>query len=110
MNTSMNADLFQRPRGSARAYGVVLWRDSRTGRGLIWCEDHQDLAVFDADLAGETGAELAANDRVLFEEDRDGRLRRVCRILERWSVPTGAGSLGEALLRARRPERILRVV
>ncbi len=29
-------------------YGVILWSDADVGKAVIWCEDHGDLAYYEA--------------------------------------------------------------
>ena len=35
-------------------FGVVLWSDPASGSAVIWCEDHGDLAYYDASGAPDT--------------------------------------------------------
>jgi len=60
--------------------GVVLWHDSKGGTAVIWCEDHADLAYFNAETdvsaLGSDTAELAAGDLVIFEVMMVGHQRR----------------------------------
>lgn len=73
--------------------GVVLWCDHEDQKAVFWCEDHGDLAYFNA--AGRGGAMpdlLSAGDMVAFDlyvEDnircaRDAKLvkPRVCKGLQ----------------------------
>lgn len=45
-------------------YGAVLWTDSSSERALIWCEDHADLAFFEAERCSDP--RLEAGDLVSF--------------------------------------------
>ena len=54
-------------------YGVVLWRDQRGDRTLIWCEDHGNLAFFKAKDA-RTQA-LRSGDLVRFDMTEESDLR-----------------------------------
>lgn len=61
-------------------YGVVLWRDSKCNRAVIWCEDHRNLAFFSEDIGGlgasGTRAAFEPGDLVAFDlrEENDLRL------------------------------------
>ncbi len=60
--------------------GVVLWHDNQGGTAVIWCEDHADLAYFnaeaDASALGSDVVTLAAGDLVMFEIMMVGHQRR----------------------------------
>ncbi len=60
--------------------GVVLWHDNKGGTAVIWCEDHADLAYFnaktDASALGSDVVTLAAGDLVMFEIMMAGHQRR----------------------------------
>lgn len=53
--------------------GLVLWSDSAAGRAVIWCEDHGDLAFYEAQGAA---VPVRAGDLVHATLDGSGRLRR----------------------------------
>ncbi|MCH2066128.1 MAG: hypothetical protein MK208_02740 [Shimia sp.] len=60
--------------------GVVLWHDSKGGTAVIWCEDHANLAYFnaekDASALGSDVVTLAAGDLVMFDIMMVGHQRR----------------------------------
>lgn len=85
-------------------FGVILWRDSNTGQGLVWCEDQKDLALFDGEVFRELEASrtIVANDPIVFELDASRSVRRVSRVVAHWSAAAQPGDmheLSELLLR-----------
>ncbi|MGR3454544.1 hypothetical protein [Pseudooceanicola sp.] len=59
-------------------FGVVLWSDGRAHKAVIWCEDHGELAYFDAaEHPGAVDLDMEPGDLVRFEVTRCDRLRRV---------------------------------
>jgi hypothetical protein len=59
-------------------YGVILWSDPNMGKAVIWCEDHGDLAYYEAP---ERGAHLGqfffdTGDFVEFDVTDEARMRR----------------------------------
>lgn len=57
--------------------GVVLWSDFEDQKAVFWCEDHGDLAYYDA--AQDHAAEhilLNAGDMVEFDLSIEGKIRR----------------------------------
>ncbi len=44
--------------------GLVLWCDGTARRALIWCEDHGDLAWYDAGGEGAAAVPVRAGDLV----------------------------------------------
>ncbi|MGR3461185.1 MAG: hypothetical protein ACU0AX_08345 [Roseovarius sp.] len=44
--------------------GLVLWCDGTARRALIWCEDHGDLAWYDASGEGAAAVPVRAGDLV----------------------------------------------
>lgn len=44
--------------------GVVIWRCKNTGRAIIWCSDHRDLAHYDGEVAGEAALSIEVGDLV----------------------------------------------
>lgn len=57
--------------------GIVLWGDPTDGKAVFWCEDHGDLAYFNAEFgeAGNTSA-FTAGDMVQFDIFCDAEFRR----------------------------------
>jgi hypothetical protein len=57
--------------------GVVLWSDPQDQKAVFWCEDHGDLAYYDAsaDDASEPRV-LSPGDMVRFEVSIDRKVRR----------------------------------
>lgn len=55
-------------------FGVILWSDRESGKAVIWCEDHGDLAFFRETEPG-TEVLLAAGDLVEFDETFDRQFR-----------------------------------
>lgn len=47
-------------------FGVVLWSDSASGKAVIWCEDHGDLAFY---TETETGSQVLLEEGDLVEFD-----------------------------------------
>ncbi|OWU83508.1 hypothetical protein ATO6_18290 [Oceanicola sp. 22II-s10i] len=77
-------------------FGVVLWSDRRDDRAVIWCEDHGDLAYFNArEDALDATPELDPGDLVQFDVTETGRLRRARnpRLVAEDQYPTLAGDL-----------------
>ncbi len=57
--------------------GVVLWSDLDDQKAVFWCEDHGDLAYYDASAEGETCSDLLnAGDMVRFDMKLDRKMRR----------------------------------
>ena len=57
-------------------FGVVLWSDSASGKAVIWCEDHGDLAFYKETEPG-TEVLLGAGDLVEFDIMLDRQFRFV---------------------------------
>ena len=57
--------------------GIVLWSDFEDRKAVFWCEDHGDLAYYDAlqDQGSKCGL-LNAGDMVEFDLSIDGQIRR----------------------------------
>lgn len=55
-------------------YGVVLWSDEATGKAVIWCEDHGDLA-FVRETRPASDIHLGAGDLVEFDLTTERRYR-----------------------------------
>lgn len=79
-------------------FGVVLWSDCATQKAVIWCEDHGELAYFDAvEHPGAVDLALEPGDLVRFELCQAGRMRLVrnpCLVAEQ-QFPTLASDLKE---------------
>ncbi len=57
--------------------GVVLWSDQTDRKAVFWCEDHGDLAYYEAqDASLDTAAFFDAGDMVQFDVKVDQRLRK----------------------------------
>lgn len=61
--------------------GLVIWSDPKEKKAVFWCEDHGDLAYFDAGHAGTSGdavdiPHLRAGDMVSFDLSVSGSVRR----------------------------------
>ena len=57
--------------------GVVLWCDTQSRKAVFWCEDHRDLAYYEATTDPKCGMpEFDAGDIVRFELRDDPYLRR----------------------------------
>lgn len=56
-------------------YGVVLWSDTTENKAVFWCEDHGDLAFFQAE-PGAAGSAFDAGDMVEFDVYIDCKLRK----------------------------------
>lgn len=59
-------------------FGVVLWSSQSEGKAVIWCEDHGDLAFYNADSDAHHDAILGfdAGDLVQFELSQEKYMRR----------------------------------
>lgn len=57
--------------------GVVLWSDLEDRKAVFWCEDHGDLAYYDASMDTEDcDSLLNAGDMVEFELRLESKVRR----------------------------------
>ena len=57
--------------------GVVLWSDQQDRKAVFWCEDHGDLAYYEASETDfDTSSFFDAGDMVQFDVAVDHRLRR----------------------------------
>ena len=87
-----------------RMYGVVLWADECDQKAVIWCEDHGNLAYYNAAEASmHEDVQLDPGDLIQFElrEDHDcRRVRNLRRVDAGW-----APSLPENL-RPREPAQV----
>lgn len=60
--------------------GLVLWADAKDSKAVFWCEDHGDLAYYDATLDGTAGGgALRAGDMVHFDVTLEDSVRRAHR-------------------------------
>ena len=60
--------------------GVVIWCCQTTGRAIIWCADHGDLAHFDGVPARADGPVLVVGDLVEIDLQVLGSVRRAARL------------------------------
>lgn len=44
--------------------GVVIWSCQRTGRAIVWCSDHRDLAHYDGPAQGTSRVRIEVGDLV----------------------------------------------
>ena len=60
-------------------FGIVLWSAAENDRAVVWCEDHGDLAFFQAESVGNKGVRphLDAGDLLQFELNERGDMRLV---------------------------------
>lgn len=57
--------------------GVVLWSDVAEQKAVFWCEDHGDLAYYDASVDTTRGASaFCAGDMVEFDLSFEQEIRR----------------------------------
>ncbi len=61
--------------------GVVIWSCRETGRAIVWCADHRDLAHYDGAPRGLTRVCVEAGDLVEVALMSDSAIRR-CRSLK----------------------------
>ena len=59
-------------------YGVILWSDPNVRKAVIWCEDHGELAYYEAPDHAFASAEtfFDPGDYVQFDFSVDNNLRR----------------------------------
>ncbi|GAA6187332.1 hypothetical protein [Litorivita sp. NS0012-18] len=77
-------------------FGVVLWSDTEDQKAVIWCEDHGDLAFYNAGQKScFDGVSLDAGDLVQFEVDtaEATRIARNPRLVAEGQYPTLAADL-----------------
>jgi len=90
-------------------YGVVLWSDQVERKAVIWCEDHGDLAYYNAaEHSVFDGASLDAGDLVHFQLDEGSVMRRAQNpeLVSEGHAPAIADRLRGAVSRpAERPKR-----
>lgn len=91
-------------------YGVVLWSDTEEKKAVIWCEDHGDLAFYNANEEPQQGLPegpdgsvfdgfaMDAGDLVYFEIREKRHLRYVQnpRLISEDEYPTLAQGLNHA--------------
>ncbi|MEW9918662.1 hypothetical protein AB2B41_03550 [Marimonas sp. MJW-29] len=57
--------------------GVVLWSDAAEQKAVFWCEDHGDLAYYDASRdEGKGKSAFCAGDMVEFDLSLERQVRR----------------------------------
>lgn len=57
--------------------GVVLWSDHDDRKAVFWCEDHGDLAYYDASTDGFAGKTfMSPGDMISFDVSISGKVRR----------------------------------
>lgn len=57
--------------------GVVLWSDQQDRKAVFWCEDHGDLAYYEApEITSDPSGFFDAGDMVQFDVAVEQRLRR----------------------------------
>lgn len=60
--------------------GLVLWSDQADRKAVFWCDDHGDLAYFDASLdPADEVVNLSAGDMVRFEMTLKDSIRQAHR-------------------------------
>lgn len=75
--------------------GVVIWCCHTTGRAILWCADHRDLAHFDARSAGMTPIRVNVGDLVEMSLRSEATVRRCVdlRLVEAGYMPEIADEL-----------------
>lgn len=75
--------------------GVVIWCCHTTGRAILWCADHRDLAHFDARSTGMTPISVDVGDLVEMSLHTEGTVRRcmALRLIEAGYMPEIADDL-----------------
>lgn len=77
-------------------YGVVLWADNAVNKAVIWCEDHGNLAFYNAhETSVHDDFVLDAGDLIQFDlrEERECRQARNLRRVDVGYAPDIAGRL-----------------
>lgn len=80
-------------------YGVVLWTDKNVNTAVIWCEDHGNLAFYNAEESSmHDGFALDAGDLIQFDlrEEPECRHARNLRRVDSGFAPDLAGQLRRA--------------
>ena len=88
---------------SDQMYGVVLWADKAVNKAVIWCEDHGNLAFYNATEATlHDDVAIDAGDLIQFDlrEERECRHARNLRRVDVGFAPDLAGRLRSAGLAA----------
>lgn len=69
--------------------GVVIWNCHRTGRAIVWCSDHRDLAHYDGPAAGTEPLRIDVGDLVEMSFLPDSSVRRCAdlRLIEQGYMP-----------------------
>ena len=78
--------------------GVILWSNKDQSRAVIWCEDHNDLAYYEADAADPDSKHFTTGDLVRFDLDcrNDTRLAQDPERVAEDEYPHLASALVEA--------------
>ncbi|WP_149142996.1 hypothetical protein [Gemmobacter caeruleus] len=75
--------------------GVVIWSCQETGRAIIWCADHRDLAHYDGPPRGVTriGVEVGDLVELSFQPGNAARRCHALRLVEPGYFPEIAEEL-----------------
>ena len=84
--------------------GVVLWSDQDDRKAVFWCEDHGDLAYYEAaDKVADGSAFFDAGDMVQFDVAVESRLRKAFNL--RMVQEQACAGLPETLMRTPAPSQ-----
>ncbi len=80
-------------------FGVILWSDTKSGKAVIWCEDHGDLAFYNEEAA-DLDLTLDPGDWVQFDlrTERNLRIARNPRLVAQQVCKDLAETLGSLSL------------
>lgn len=83
--------------------GVVIWACQQSGRAIVWCADHRDLAHYDARSSVSGRLRIDAGDLVEVSLAGDSAVRRCVglRLVEVGYMPDIAANLKHAGRRRR---------
>lgn len=70
--------------------GVVIWSCQRTGRAIVWCSDHRDLAHYEGAAVGIAAGDLV---EVTFTPEKSIRRCAAMRLVEAAYMPEVAQEL-----------------
>jgi len=89
--------------GGFRMLGVVIWACQRTGKAIVWCADHRDLAHFDAasTISGKLRIEVGDLVEVALVSGRSVRRCASLKLVEANYMPEVANELKVAGRRRR---------
>lgn len=78
--------------------GVVIWACQKSGRAIVWCADHRDLAHYDARSSVSGKLRIDAGDLVEVSLVSDKSVRRCVglRLVEAGYMPEVAAELKHA--------------